>query len=71
MVNMKGDINMKLKQYIDENKVNQQWIAEQLGITYQALYVKLVGKGNFSIKQALTIKKLLRLTWEEFEELFG
>jgi DNA-binding XRE family transcriptional regulator len=62
---------MKLKQYIDENKVNQQWIAEQLGITYQALYVKLVGKGNFSIKQALTIKKLLRLTWEEFEELFG
>jgi len=62
---------MKLKQYIDENKINQQWIAEQLGITYQALYVKLVGKGNFSIKQALTIKKLLRLTWEEFEELFG
>jgi DNA-binding XRE family transcriptional regulator len=62
---------MKLKQYIDENKVNQQWIAEQLGITYQALYVKLVGKGNFSIKQALTIKKFLRLTWEEFEELFG
>jgi len=62
---------MKLKQYIDENKVNQQWIAEQLGITYQALYVKLVGKGNFSIKQALKIKKLLRLTWEEFEELFG
>jgi DNA-binding XRE family transcriptional regulator len=62
---------MKLKQYIDENKVNQQWLAEQLGITYQALYVKLVGKGNFSIKQALTIKKLLRLTWEEFEELFG
>jgi len=62
---------MKLKQYIDENKVNQQWIAEQLGITYQALYVKLVGKGNFSIKQALTIKKLLRLTWDEFEELFG
>lgn len=62
---------MKLKQYIDENKVNQQWIAEQLGITYQALYVKLVGKGNFSIKQALTIKKMLRLTWEEFEELFG
>lgn len=62
---------MKLKQYIDENKVNQQWIAEQLGITYQALYVKLVGKGNFSIKQALIIKKLLRLTWEEFEELFG
>ena len=62
---------MKLKQYIDENKINQQWLAEQLGITYQALYVKLVGKGNFSIKQALTIKKLLRLTWEEFEELFG
>jgi DNA-binding XRE family transcriptional regulator len=62
---------MKLKQYIDENKVNQQWLAEQLGITYQALYVKLVGKGNFSIKQALKIKSLLRLTWEEFEELFG
>lgn len=62
---------MKLKQYIDENKINQQWLAEQLGITYQALYVKLVGKGNFSIKQALTIKSLLRLTWEEFEELFG
>ncbi len=62
---------MKLKDYIDANKVNQQYLAEQLGITYQALYVKLKGKGNFSIKQALIIKKLLRLTEAEFEEIFG
>ena len=62
---------MKLKKYIDENKVNQQFLAEQLGISYQALYVKLVGKGNFSIKQALKIKELLRFTWDEFLEYFG
>jgi DNA-binding XRE family transcriptional regulator len=62
---------MKLKEYIDSNKVNQQWLAEQLGITYQALYVKLKGKGNFSIKQALKIKALLRLTEAEFIEIFG
>jgi DNA-binding XRE family transcriptional regulator len=60
-----------LKEYIDTNKVNQQFLAEQLGISYQALYVKLKGKGNFSIKQALKIKDLLRLTEAEFIEFFG
>lgn len=62
---------MAFKEYVDTNKVNQQWLAEQLGISYQALYVKLKGKGNFSIKQALKIKHLLRLTEEEFEQFFG
>lgn len=62
---------MKLKEYLDEHGVSQQSIAKLLGITYQALYVKLMGKGNFSIKQALKIKSFLRLTEEEFESIFG
>lgn len=59
------------KKYLVEHGIKQQWLAKELGLTYQALYVKLVGKGNFSIKQALTIKKLLRLTEQEFETFFG
>lgn len=62
---------MALKSYLEERGINQQWLAKQLGITYQALYVKLKGKGNFSLKQALMIKKLLRLTESEFEQFFG
>lgn len=59
------------RRYLDEHGTNQQWLARELNISYQALYVKLKGKGLFSIKQALKIKDLLRLTWDEFVEFFG
>ena len=62
---------MTFKEYIDENKINQQKLAEVLGITYQALFVKLKGKGNFSCKQAIKLKHFLRLSEAEFEEFFG
>lgn len=62
---------MAFKEYLEERGINQQWLARQLGITYQALYVKLKGKGNFSLKQALQIKQLLRMTEEEFDAYFG
>ena len=62
---------LSFRDYLDERGVNQQWLAKQLGITYQALYVKLKGKGNFSLKQAMAIKQLLRMTEEEFESYFG
>lgn len=62
---------MAFKEYLEERGINQQWLARQLGITYQALYVKLKGKGNFSLKQALQIKQLLRMTEEEFDTYFG
>lgn len=62
---------MKLKQYLDERKTNKIWLAEQLGISVQALYVKLRGEGTFSIKQAFKIKDVLRMTDEEFNEVFG
>ena len=60
-----------LKKYLEEHGVNQQALARELDVSYQALYVKLKGDGNFSIKQALKIKNFLRLTWEEFVEFFG
>lgn len=59
------------RRYLDEHGINQQWLARELNISYQALYVKLKGNGNFSIKQALLIRELLRLTWDEFVEFFG
>lgn len=62
---------MAFKDYLEERGINQQWLAKQLGITYQALYVKLKGKGNFSLKQAMLIKQALRMTEAEFEEYFG
>ncbi len=62
---------MAFKKYLEDHGVNQQWLARQLDISYQALYVKLKGKGNFSTKQAVKIKHLLRLTDEEFDSFFG
>ena len=62
---------MAFKEYLVQHGVNQQWLAKELGISYQALYVKLKGRGNFSTKQAIKIKHLLRLTEEEFDEFFG
>lgn len=59
------------RKYLDAHGVNQQFLARELNISYQALYVKLKGNGNFSIKQALKIKDVLRLTWDEFVEFFG
>ena len=59
------------KEFLHKHGVTQQSLARELGITYQALYVKLNGKGCFSIKQALACKKFLRLTEEEFEKFFG
>ena len=61
----------KFKQYLKLHGVNQQWLARELNISYQALYVKICGTGKFSIKQALKIKELLRLDWNEFVEFFG
>ena len=63
--------SMKLKQYLDERKTNKIWLAEQLGISVQALYVKLRGEGAFSLEQAFKIKDVLRMTDEEFNEVFG
>lgn len=62
---------MKLKQYLDERKTNKIWLAEQLGITAQALYVKLRGEGNISLEQAFKIKEVLRMTDKEFNDVFG
>lgn len=62
---------MKLKNYLDERKTNKIWLAEQLGISVQALYVKLRGEGAFSLEQAFKIKECLRMTDDEFNEVFG
>jgi DNA-binding XRE family transcriptional regulator len=62
---------VKLKQYLDERKTNKIWLAEQLNISVQALYVKLTGEGAFSLEQAFKIKECLRMTDTEFNEVFG
>lgn len=62
---------MKLKQYLDERKINKIWLAEQLNISVQSLYVKLRGEGAFSLEQAFKIKEVLRMTDAEFNEVFG
>ena len=56
---------------MDERKINKIWLAEQLGISVQALYVKLRGEGAFSLEQAFKIKEVLRMTDDEFNEVFG
>ena len=45
-------------------------IAEALEITCDAVQKKIRGVSFFSLEQARILKKLLRLTNEEFEEIF-
>lgn len=60
-----------LKEYLDTHGISKVWLAHELGISTQTLYTKLNGKGKFSIKQALRIRELLRLTEAEFIKFFG
>ena len=62
---------MLLKEYLDTHGISKVWLAKSLGISLQTLYTKLNGKGKFSIKQALKVKELLRLTDDEFVKFFG
>lgn len=52
----------KLKTIIDEKGIKQSHLANQLGITNQALSMKLNGKRPFKLEEAKEICKLFNIS---------
>lgn len=59
-----------LRELIDRSKISLTNIAKHLGITYVALNNKLKGKYAFTLDEALLLKKILRLTQNEWNAVF-
>lgn len=61
----------KLKKVIDKSGFKLGFIALQMGISQQTLYNKLNGNTKtFTIREVFALKKVLKLTDEEIEEIF-
>ena len=68
---MKSTINLELlRTFIERSGVSITFIAKQLGITYVGLNNKLKGKYAFTLDEALTLKKILKLTQSEWNAIF-
>ena len=59
-----------LREKIDASGVKITFLAKEMGITYMALQNKLNKKVDFKVDEARTIKKVLRLTPDEVEDIF-
>lgn len=63
--------NMKLlRELIERSGISLTNIAKQLNITYVALNNKLKGKYAFTLDEALLLKKILKLTQNEWNAIF-
>jgi len=60
----------EFKKYLKEKKVNQKWLAKELGITYGSLRHKVNGDTDFKVSEMKQIVKTLRLTPKEVLDLF-
>lgn len=59
-----------LKRKIDESGYKMQFIAEYIGVSYQALYNKIGNKTEFLASEIMKLSELLKLTDEERNEIF-
>ena len=60
-----------LREFINRSGVSITFIAKQLNITYVGLNNKLKGKYAFTLKEALQIKQILKLTQAEWDAVFN
>lgn len=64
-------VNVKLlKETIVLRGVKISHVARELGITYVSMNNKLKGKHEITLTEALEMKKILRLTQDEWNEIF-
>lgn len=60
----------KLKAKIRDSGYRIRFLAEQLGISYQALYNKVDNKTQFLASEIMRFSDLLNLTPEERDDIF-
>lgn len=61
----------ELKRIISENGVSLTHLANNLGIQTRTLKEKIDGRSDFWWHEVIILKKILRLTDEEFSKIFG
>lgn len=57
---MREDLREELRQYLKDNGVKQNWVAEQLGLSKQMIHMYLADKRNMSEQNERKLKKLIR-----------
>lgn len=59
-----------LNDYIIKSGLKKNYIAEQVGLTYQGLLNKLKGKRYFSVPEILRLCKILKINKRDREKIF-
>lgn len=60
----------KLKMKIIENGMTQVAVAEALGLSYQSLYTRIVGRTAWELEETKKLKKILNMTAYEYMDIF-
>lgn len=60
----------KLKAKMVENEINASQLASKLGLDRGTVYRRFNDGENFSIKEASEIARILKLTADEFNDIF-
>lgn len=60
----------KLKALLKKNGINQNELADMLGLTYQTISIKMNGHKDFTQSEIRAIKLILSLTPEEIDDIF-
>ena len=59
-----------LEAKITESGRTKKYLADQLGITYQGFYLKLIGKNEFIASEIQKLTKLLDIPDKEIKPIF-
>lgn len=59
-----------LREKINESGYKIAFVAKQCGLTYQGFLKKMNNKTEFKVSETITLKVLLNLTDEEWEQIF-
>lgn len=59
-----------LRELIKESGYTYKFLASQVGITRESLYLKIEGKNEFTASQIKTLAELLKLTKTQVNDIF-
>lgn len=64
-----GDLKEVVNSYVKAEGITKDDLAERLGIGRSAFYMKMGGNSPWTLNEAVTLSKLLRLSLEDLVEL--
>lgn len=63
--------SIALRKIVEDSGITMIHLSNNLGITPRTLTAKLDGEQDFWWHEVIMLRKILRLTDEEFEKIFG